>query len=80
MHGITSFVEGYWWLVFVIPPVLGGSLQQHHRRRLAILAAKGKLAETKSQALQHAARATAGLRLHPSSELPQPGHLGVRGR
>jgi hypothetical protein len=51
VHAITGFVEGYWWLVFILPPVLGGSLQQHHRRRLAILAAKGKLAETKSQAL-----------------------------
>ena len=48
----TSFIESYWWLVFIIPPILGGSLQKHHRRRLAILAAKGKLAETKSQSLQ----------------------------
>jgi hypothetical protein len=49
--GITHFIEGYWWLVFILPPIVGGSLQKHHRRRLAILAAKGKLAETKSQAL-----------------------------
>jgi len=49
MHGIASFVEGYWWLVFILPPILGGSIQQHHRRRLAILAAKGKLAETRNQ-------------------------------
>jgi hypothetical protein len=51
VHGITGFVEGYWWLVFIIPPILGGSLQKHHRRRLAILAAKGQLAETKNQSL-----------------------------
>jgi hypothetical protein len=51
VHGITSFIEGFWWLVFIVPPVVGGSLQKHHRRRLAILAAKGKLAETKSQSL-----------------------------
>ena len=51
MHSVAAFIEGYWWLVFILPPVLGGSLQQHHRRRLAILAAKGKLAESKSQAL-----------------------------
>jgi hypothetical protein len=50
VHDLTNFVEGFWWLIFVIPPVLGGTLQQHHRRRLAILAAKGKLAETKNQA------------------------------
>jgi len=49
VHGITSFVEGYWWLVFIVPPILGGSLQKHHRRRLAILAAKGQLAETRNQ-------------------------------
>jgi hypothetical protein len=51
VHGITSFVEGYWWLVFILPPILGGSLQQHHRRRLAIIAAKGQLAETRKQSL-----------------------------
>jgi hypothetical protein len=51
LHSVAAFIEGYWWLVFILPPVLGGSIQQHHRRRLAILAAKGKLAESKGQAL-----------------------------
>jgi hypothetical protein len=51
VHGIASLVDNYWWLVFIVPPIIGGSLQKHHRRRLAILAAKGKLAETKSQSL-----------------------------
>ncbi len=51
VHSLTNLIEGYWWLVFILPPVLGGSLQQHHRRRLAILAAKGKVAEAKSQSL-----------------------------
>lgn len=52
MHDFTALVEGYWWLVFVIPPVLGGTLQRHHRRRLAVLAAKGQLAEKRNAALQ----------------------------
>ena len=51
MQDITNFIGSYWWLVFILPPVLGGSLQAHHRRRLAVLEAKGKLAETKSQPL-----------------------------
>ncbi len=52
VHGIEAFVEGYWWLIFVIGPFTGGILQNHHRRRLAIIAAKNKLAEQKSQALK----------------------------
>ena len=51
MHAITDFIGNYWWLVFIIPPVIGGGLQSHHRRRLAILAAKGKLAESRSQVM-----------------------------
>ena len=49
MHDLTDFIGGYWWLVFIIPPVFGGALQRHHRRRLAVLEAKGKLAETRGQ-------------------------------
>ena len=52
MHGLEEFVGSFWWLIFIILPVVGGSLEKHHRRRLAILAAKGQLAETKSQSLQ----------------------------
>jgi hypothetical protein len=52
VQGLENFVGSYWWLIFIIPPILGGSLQKHHRRRLAILAAKGQLAETKSQLLK----------------------------
>lgn len=51
MHDITSLIGSYWWLVFVIPPVFGGVLQKHHRRRLAVLAAKGQLAEKRNAAL-----------------------------
>lgn len=50
VHALTDFIGSYWWLVFVIPPILGGTLQTHHRRRLAIIAAKGKLAESKGLA------------------------------
>jgi hypothetical protein len=50
VHAVTDFIGNYWWLVFIIPPILGGTLQTHHRRRLAILAAKGKLAETRGLA------------------------------
>src|SRR5215472_12665145 len=49
VHEVTDFIGSYWWLVFIIPPIFGGALQQHHRRRLAILEAKGKLAETKKK-------------------------------
>ena len=52
VHGLEEFVGSFWWLIFIILPVVGGSLEKHHRRRLAILAAKGQLAETKSQSLQ----------------------------
>jgi len=51
VHAITNFLSNYWWLVFIIPPIFGGALQQHHRRRIAIIEAKGKLAETRGQAL-----------------------------
>jgi len=51
VHAITDFIGNYWWLVFIIPPVVGGSLQQHHRRRVAIIEAKSKLAESRSQGL-----------------------------
>lgn len=52
MHGIENFVESFWWLIFIIGPVGGGALREHHKRRLAILEAKGKLAQTRSQALK----------------------------
>jgi hypothetical protein len=51
VHGITSFVSGYWWLIFIIGPMAGGALQRHHSRRLRILAAKGELAEKRNAAL-----------------------------
>ena len=50
VHAITDLIGNYWWLVFILPPIVGGSLQQRHRRRLAILEAKGKLAESQGQA------------------------------
>ena len=67
-------------LIFIIPPVLGGTLQKHHRRRLAILAAKGKLAETKSQALSAPPepQPICGCSHHLSFHNPQ--HLGLRRR
>jgi len=47
MNAVIKFIEGWWWLVFVIGPVAGGSvggaLRRHHGRRLAILEAKARL-------------------------------------
>jgi hypothetical protein len=51
VHGITSFVSGYWWLIFILGPMAGGALQQHHARRLRIIAAKGELAARRKAAL-----------------------------
>jgi hypothetical protein len=50
VHAVTDFIGSYWWLVFIVPPIAGGWLQAHHRRRLAILEAKGKLAQSRSKA------------------------------
>jgi hypothetical protein len=50
VNGVENFVGSYWWLIFIIVPVVGGGLQKHHRRRLAILAAKGELAEKQNAA------------------------------
>jgi hypothetical protein len=52
VQGFENFIEGYWWLIFIIPAVAGGQLQRHHRRRLAIIAAKAELAEKKNAGLQ----------------------------
>jgi hypothetical protein len=52
VHGITSFIGNYWWLVFVLGPVGGGIMQRHHQRRLAVIAAKAELAEKKNAALK----------------------------
>ncbi len=52
MQGIGNFVGSYWWLIFFVGPGVGGVLRRHHNRRLAILAAKGELAEKRSAALQ----------------------------
>jgi hypothetical protein len=50
VHAVTDFIGSYWWLVFIVPPIAGGWLQTHHRRRLAILEAKGKLAQSRGKA------------------------------
>jgi hypothetical protein len=52
VHELASIVGSYWWLIFILPPVAGGALQKHHRRRLALLAAKGELAQKRNAALQ----------------------------
>jgi len=54
VNALVNFAESYWWLIFIVPPVFGGALQRHHRRRLAIIAAKGELADKKNSALQPA--------------------------
>jgi len=79
VHDLTSFVGGYWWLIFIVGPMAGGAVQRHHARRLKILEAKGKLAEQRSAALAPPPdpQPVCGCSHHLSFHSPQSGHCAV---
>lgn len=79
MHDLTSFIGGYWWLIFIVGPMAGGAMQQHHARRLRIIEAKAKLAAERSAALAQPTepQPVCGCTHHLSFHNPRTGSCAV---